>query len=40
MPDFKDLKDIKEKIDNIGNEKKIIDEKGLPSDDLPLHRRS
>lgn len=36
MPDFNDLKDIKEKLDNIGNEKKILDEKGLSSEELPL----
>ena len=36
MPDFKDLKDIKDKIDNIGDEKKIRDEKGLPSEDFSL----
>ncbi len=36
MPDFKDLEEIKDEIKNIGDEKNILDEKGMPIDDSPI----
>ena len=36
MPDFNDLKEIKDKIDSIGDEKNILEEKGVLKEDVKL----
>lgn len=40
MPNYNDLQNIKDKIQDIGDEKKILDEKGIPMSDSPIPEES